>query len=129
MVIYLAIARAATTHDVFNAIAEVRRRNILAVLARGERVVGEIVSELGIPQPSVSKHLGVLREVGLVAVARRGRERVYRVEAEGLRAVHEWTSEFERLWDHQIHRITQRAEARAGASVPATETLASKERP
>lgn len=107
------MARAATTLDVFNAIAEPRRREILETLGRGERGVGELVEVLGLAQPSVSKHLAVLRAVGLVAVSRRGRERVYRVEAGGLKAVHHWVRQFERMWEHQLDRIAQRAEARA----------------
>lgn len=114
------MARAATTLDVFNAIAEPRRREILESLGRGERVVGELVEELGLAQPSVSKHLAVLRAVGLVAVSRRGRERVYRVEAGGIRAVHRWARQFEKLWDHQIDRIRKRAEAAAGARAAGT---------
>lgn len=108
------MARASTTCDAFGAIGEPRRREILEILARrGERVVGELVEELGIAQPSVSKHLAVLRDVGLVSAARRGRERVYRLEPKELRAVYHWAREFERLWEHQLDRIKQRAEAQA----------------
>jgi DNA-binding transcriptional ArsR family regulator len=97
--------------DVFNAIAEPRRREILQVLARrGPREVGELVIELGVPQPQVSKHLAVLRRVGLVAVKRRGRFREYRVNAQELRTVHDWTRMFEKFWTHQLDRIKQRAE-------------------
>ena len=97
--------------DVFSAIAEPRRREILQVLARrGPREVGELVIELGVPQPLVSKHLAVLRRVGLVAVKRRGRFREYRVNAQELRTVHDWTRMFEKFWTHQLDRIKQRAE-------------------
>lgn len=110
------MARAATTTDVFSAIAEPRRRDILEELARagdGGCAVGVLVGAMGIPQPAVSKHLGVLREVGLVAVARRGRERVYRVNAQELKGVYDWARTFERLWDRQLVRIKERAEQRA----------------
>lgn len=108
------MARAATTTDVFNAIAESRRRDIIDVLGReGEKPVGDLVLALGLPQPVVSKHLAVLREVGIVAVERRGRERVYRLKGEELKAVHDWVKVFEKHWSHQLHRIKQRAEAKA----------------
>ena len=104
--------RAATTADVFNAIAESRRRDILVFLAGSERPVGEIVDELGLGQPSVSKHLKVLRDVGLVEVRRDGRQMLYRTNADAIRPLHEWTSTFERFWRHQLSRIKQRAEAK-----------------
>src|ERR1700744_166730 len=107
------MARAATTSDVFNAIAEPRRRQILTFLAVSERQVGEIVIAIGLDQPSVSKHLGVLREVGLVHVRRNGRHRMYRTNAEAIRPLHEWTGTFERYWQHQLNRIKERAEANA----------------
>ena len=106
------MARAATTSDAFNAIAEPRRRQILTFLAVGERQVGEIVLAIGLDQPSVSKHLGVLREVGLVHVRRSGRHRMYRTNAEAIRPLHEWTGTFERYWQHQLNRIKERAEAK-----------------
>lgn len=102
--------RAATTSDAFNAIAEPRRRDILEYLAFRERPVGEIVEELGLAQPSVSKHLRVLREVGLVDVRRDGRNVLYRTNVEAIRPLHEWTSRFERYWQHQLARIKERAE-------------------
>jgi DNA-binding transcriptional ArsR family regulator len=102
--------RAATTSDAFNAIAEPRRRDILEYLALRERPVGDIVGELGLAQPSVSKHLRVLREVGLVDVRRDGRNILYRTNIEALRPLHEWTSRFERYWQHQLARIKERAE-------------------
>ena len=104
--------RAATTADVFNAIAESRRRDILVFLAGSERPVGEIVDELGLGQPSVSKHLKVLRDVGLVEVRRDGRQMLYRTNADAIRPLHEWTSTFERFWRHQLSRIKERAEAK-----------------
>jgi DNA-binding transcriptional ArsR family regulator len=102
--------RAATTSDAFNAIAEPRRRDILVMLALRERPVGEIVEELGLPQPSVSKHLRVLWDVGLVDARRDGKQMLYRTNPEGLRPVHEWTSRFERYWRNQLTRIKARAE-------------------
>jgi DNA-binding transcriptional ArsR family regulator len=105
------MARAATTSDPFNAVAEPRRRQILTYLAGDEREVGEIVIAVGLDQPSVSKHLGVLRRVGLVHVRRNGRHRLYRTNAEAIRPVHEWTETFERFWRHQLNRIKERAEA------------------
>ncbi len=106
------MARAATTSDPFNAVAEPRRRQILTFLAGDEREVGEIVIAVGLDQPSVSKHLGVLRRVGLVHVRRNGRHRLYKTNAEAIRPVHEWTETFERYWRHQLNRIKERAEAR-----------------
>src|SRR5436309_299313 len=97
--------RAATTSDVFNAVAEARRRDILSYLAQSERPVGDIVASLGLEQPSVSKHLRVLLNVGLVRVRRDGRRKLYQVNAEAIRPLHEWTSTFERLWSHQLNRI------------------------
>ena len=102
--------RAATTSDTFNAIAEPRRRDILEYLALRERPVGDLVTELGLAQPSVSKHLRVLREVGLVDVRREGRNVLYRTNVEAIRPLHEWTSRFERYWQHQLARIKERAE-------------------
>lgn len=102
--------RAATTSDAFNAIAEPRRRDILVYLALRERPVGEIVAALGLAQPSVSKHLRVLRDVGLVDLRRDGRQMFYRTNAEGLKPLHEWTGRFERYWRNQLTRIKERAE-------------------
>jgi DNA-binding transcriptional ArsR family regulator len=106
------MARAATTSDAFNAVAEPRRRLILNFLAAQERPVGDIVASLGFEQPSVSKHLRVLRDVGLVHVHRDGRQRLYRTNAEAIRPLHEWTSTFERHWRHQLNRVKERAEAK-----------------
>ena len=106
--------RASTTSDVFNAIAEPRRRQIVELLARRPGLaVGDLVEALELPQPTVSKHLGVLREVGLVSAVQQGKQRMYRLEAEKLKAVHDWAKSFENLWDHQLDRIKQRAERTA----------------
>jgi len=111
MGIYLKdVSRAATTSDAFNAIAEPRRREILNYLALQERAVGDIVATLGLEQPSVSKHLRVLLEVGLVQVRRDGRHMFYRTDAKAIRPLHEWTNTFERLWRNQLTRIKERAE-------------------
>jgi len=110
------MARAATTSDAFNAVAEPRRREILSYLAAKERQVGEIVAAVGLDQPSVSKHLGVLRSVGLVHVRRNGRHRLYRTNAEAIRPVHEWTGTFERYWQKQLSRVKERAEKQAALS-------------
>jgi DNA-binding transcriptional ArsR family regulator len=107
------VPRAATTSDCFNAIAEPRRRDILAFLAADERPVGDIVDSLGMGQPAVSKHLKVLRDVGLVHVRRDGRHMLYRTNAEAIKPLHEWAATFERYWRHQLIRIKERAEARA----------------
>ena len=124
------MARAATSSDAFNAVAEPRRREILSYLALGERSVGEIVDALGCRQPSVSKHLRVLRDVGLVRVRRDGRRTVCRINADRLRPMHEWSGTFERLWRHQLIRIKQRAERRGGADrrTPAAKTPGKKEK-
>ncbi|HUL33233.1 MAG TPA: metalloregulator ArsR/SmtB family transcription factor [Candidatus Eisenbacteria bacterium] len=103
--------RASTTSDAFNAIAEPRRRDILSLLVAHERPVNDIVASLGLPQPSVSKHLRVLHEVGLVDVRRGGRQMFYRTNAAAIRPLHEWTRTFERYWQHQLARIKERAEA------------------
>jgi DNA-binding transcriptional ArsR family regulator len=106
--------RAATTTDVFNAIAEPRRRQIIELLARrGALAVGALVVALGIPQPAVSKHLGVLRKVGIVTVTRQGQQRLYQLEAKELKPVHDWSKRFEQYWNQQLNRIKQRAERKA----------------
>jgi DNA-binding transcriptional ArsR family regulator len=110
---YAPMPRASTTSDAFNAVAEPRRRQILNYLALQERPVGDIVASLRLEQPSVSKHLRVLREVGLVHVRRDGRQMLYRTNAEGIRPLHEWTGTFERFWRHQLHHIKERAEEKA----------------
>jgi DNA-binding transcriptional ArsR family regulator len=105
--------RASTTSDAFNAVAEPRRRDILSLLVEQERPVGDIVMTLGLPQPSVSKHLRVLLEVGLVEVRREGRHMLYRTNGQAIRPLYEWSSTFERFWRHQLTRIKERAEARS----------------
>ena len=102
--------RASTTSDAFNAVAEPRRREILSYLALKERPVGDIVKSLKLEQPSVSKHLRVLKDVGLVHVRRDGRRIFYRTNAEAIRPMHDWTSTFERYWTQQLIRIKERAE-------------------
>ncbi len=106
------MARATTTSDAFNAVAEPRRREILELLAGAELPVGDLVVRMGLEQPSVSKHLKVLRETGLVRVRRSGRHMLYRTNAEAIRPLHEWTRTFERLWAHQLLRVKERAEAK-----------------
>ena len=108
---FLVMARASTTSDTFNAVAEPRRREILSYLAGAERPVGEIVAALGLEQPSVSKHLRVLRNVGLVRMRCVGRQKLYRTNAEAIRPLHEWAGTFERYWTHQLMRVKELAEA------------------
>jgi DNA-binding transcriptional ArsR family regulator len=103
--------RAATSSDVFNAVAEPHRRAILDLLAVDERPVGEIVEALDLAQPSVSKHLRVLREVGLVRARRDGRRVLYRTNAGAIRPLYKWAGTFERFWQQQLRRIKQRAES------------------
>src|SRR5438309_3345291 len=107
------MARAPTTSDAFNAVAEPRRRQILDILAKGERPVNDLVSTLGLAQPQVSKHLRVLREVGLVDVRGSGQQRLYQLNAERLRAIYDWVRTFEPFWDRQLDRIKERAERMA----------------
>jgi DNA-binding transcriptional ArsR family regulator len=102
------------TSDAFNAVAEHRRREILNYLALQEQSVGEIVAALELEQPSVSKHLRVLRDVGLVSVRPEGRQKLYRTNAAAIRPLYEWTSTFERFWKHQLSRVKERAEAKMG---------------
>jgi DNA-binding transcriptional ArsR family regulator len=97
--------RAATTTDVFNAIAEDRRRQILRALRGGERTVGDLVDELGVEQPQVSKHLRVLREVDVVSVREEGRHRLYRLNGQALKPVHDWISDYRQFWDERFDRI------------------------
>ena len=104
------MARAATTSDAFNAVAEPRRREILTYLAQRERPVGDIVTNLKIDQPSVSKHLGVLRRVGLVHMRCDGRHKYYRTNAEAIRPLHDWAATFERYWQQQLLSVKKRAE-------------------
>jgi DNA-binding transcriptional ArsR family regulator len=104
------VPRAATTSDIFNAIAEVQRRDILVYLAPQERHVSDIVAKFNLSQPSVSKHLKVLRHVGLVNVRRDGRQMFYRTDADAIRPLHEWTGVFQQYWRHQLARVKERAE-------------------
>lgn len=95
------MARAATTTDAFNAVAEPRRRQIVDLLAGRERAVGDLVTELGLAQPQVSKHLRVLREVGLVEARDQGRQRLYRLNGHALKPIHDWVKSYERLWSER----------------------------
>lgn len=120
--------RAATTTDVFNAIAEPRRREIIDLLVDGgEHAVGEMVETLRIAQPAVSKHLGVLRKVGIVSVTKRGQLRLYRLDANELKPVHDWVKKYERFWGHHLDRIKERAE-RKMADRLATESKLTKDK-
>ena len=100
-----AMARAATTADAFNAVAEPRRRQILDALAAGERPVNDLVGLLGLAQPQVSKHLRVLREVGAVDVREQGRQRLYRLNGHALKPIHDWVQEYERTWTDRFDRL------------------------
>lgn len=99
------MARAATTADAFNAVAEPRRRQILDALADGERPVNDLVGLLGLAQPQVSKHLKVLREVNLVDVRVAGRQRVYRLNGRSLKPIHDWVKDYERTWDERFDAL------------------------
>jgi DNA-binding transcriptional ArsR family regulator len=99
------VARSSTTSDVFNAIAEVRRREILDALMAGEKAVGAMVAELSLSQPQVSKHLRVLSEVGLVRCRAQGRHRLYSLEPARLRPLHEWLSRYELVWSERLDRM------------------------
>lgn len=108
------MARAATTADIFNAIAEPRRREIISLLNDGrEWAVNDVVTRVKIAQPAVSKHLGVLRKVGVVTVVKRGQHRLYRLQAAELKPIHDWVKAYERYWTHQLSRIKQQAEQKA----------------
>src|SRR6516164_5105315 len=100
-----AVARSSTTSDVFNAVAEARRRDILDTLVTGEKPVGEIVNDLSMSQPQVSKHLRVLSEVGLVRCRAEGRRRLYRLEPTHLRPLHEWLAKYEQAWNDRLDRM------------------------
>jgi DNA-binding transcriptional ArsR family regulator len=99
------VARAATTTDAFNAVAEPRRREILDILAGGERSVNDLVGLLGLAQPQVSKHLRVLREVGAVDVREEGRQRLYRLNGDALKPIYEWVKDYERSWSKRFERL------------------------
>lgn len=108
------MARIAHPEDVFNAVAEPRRREVIAVLSDGhEFAVNDIVVRMKMAQPSVSKHLGALHRAGVVTMVRRGRHRMYRLNAPGLKPIHDWVKVFEHYWTHQIDEIKQRAERKA----------------
>jgi DNA-binding transcriptional ArsR family regulator len=122
------MARSATTSDAFNAVAEPRRRQILDLLTRGERPVNDVVESLGMAQPQVSKHLRVLKEVGLVSVRGSGRQRLYRLNGERLKPIYDWVRTFERYWEHQLDRIKEQAERKAKErSVPDNKPAPKKE--
>ena len=124
------MARAATTSDVFNAIAEPRRRQIVDLLAlAGERDVTEMVLKLGLAQPAVSKHLGVLRKVGLVAVHKAGQRRLYRLNPQELKPVHDWIQNFERFWTGHLASIKEIAEQKSQATCRSSARAASKHQP
>lgn len=111
------MSRASASADVFTAIAEPHRRQIIDLLARRRQLaVGAIVIAIGLRQPSVSKHLGVLREAGVVAVSKHGQHRVYELNSSKLRPVYDWVKTFERHWEHQLDRVKARAEQRALAA-------------
>jgi DNA-binding transcriptional ArsR family regulator len=99
------MARAATTTDAFNAVAEPRRREILDALVGGERAVNDLVAELGLAQPQVSKHLRVLREVGAVQVRDAGRQRLYRLDGRALKPIHDWVKTYERSWSERFDEL------------------------
>jgi DNA-binding transcriptional ArsR family regulator len=101
------MARAATTADAFNAVAEPRRRQILDVLVDGERPVNELVALLGLAQPQVSKHLRVLREVGLVEAREEGRQRMYRLNGQSLKPIHDWVKSYERSWSERFEALDE----------------------
>jgi DNA-binding transcriptional ArsR family regulator len=113
------MARAATTTDAFNAVAEPRRRQILDLLAEGERPVNDLVRLIGLPQPQVSKHLRVLREVGVVDVRDAGRQRLYRLNGPALKPIHDWVSGYERLWSDRFAQLDVVLEELAAAAAPA----------
>ena len=99
------VARSATTTDAFSAVAEVSRRQLLDAIGAGEVTVGELVDRVGLTQPQVSKHLAVLREVGLVSVRADGKHRRYRVNGQALRPIHDWVRAFERTWNTRLDRL------------------------
>jgi DNA-binding transcriptional ArsR family regulator len=101
------MARSATTSDPFNAVAELRRRQILELLAQGEQSVNDIAESLGIRQPQASKHLSVLKQVGLVSVRGVGQQRLYKLNAEALKPIHDWVTPFERLWNERLDRLDE----------------------
>lgn len=123
------MARSPTTLDAFNAVAEERRRQILDLLIRGERPVNDVVEALGLAQPLVSKHLRVLREVGLVTVRGSGRRRLYSVNGEQLRPIHDWAKTFEQFWKHKLDRVKQRAEEKMKSTRSQQRPINEKDQP
>ena len=124
------MSRTSTTTDVFFRDCRARRRQIIDLLSRRKSLaVGTIVLAMGLPQPAVSKHLGVLREVGIVSVSKQGQQRVYALNHDELRPIYDWIKTFEQHWDRQLDRIQQRAERRAlkNSRVPRDDHLARKE--
>jgi DNA-binding transcriptional ArsR family regulator len=114
------MARAATTSDAFNAIAEPQRRRILTLLRDRGLTAGDVADQLGMQQPAASKHLRVLREVGLVYVHRAGKQRMYGLDARGLRPIHEWTGGFEQFWNESFDRLNEYVkELERGEAAPA----------
>ena len=112
------MVRRAHPTDVFSAIAEPKRREVIAVLSDGrEYPVNEIVIRMKMAQPAVSKHLGALRKAGVVSMVKRGQHRMYRLDAKGLKPVHDWVKVFERYWAHQVDQIRQRAERKAAERI------------
>ncbi|HET9671962.1 MAG TPA: metalloregulator ArsR/SmtB family transcription factor [Actinomycetota bacterium] len=101
------MARAATTMDAFTAVAEPRRREILDILVRGERPVNDLVRSMGLSQPQVSKHLRVLREVGLVVAREAGRQRIYRVNGRRLKPIHDWVTTYQRAWEERFEHLDE----------------------
>ncbi len=101
------MSRSPTTADAFNAVAEQRRRQILDLLAKGEQPVNDIVATLGLTQPQISKHLRVLREVGLVSVRGAGQQRLYKLNAEKLKPIHDWVKTFEQFWNESFDRLDE----------------------
>jgi DNA-binding transcriptional ArsR family regulator len=121
------MSRASATTDVFTAIAEPRRRQIIQLLSRRRSLaVGAIVVALGMPQPAISKHLSVLRDVGLVTVSKQGQRRMYAVNHDQLRPVYDWIKVFERHWERQLDRIRERAERRAQELTKSTASKTTK---
>lgn len=122
------MARPTVSSDPFEAIAQPKRRQVLEALARHQSVgrpagcsVNELVLSLGLPQPEVSKHLAILKEVGLVSIEKKGRQRFYQVNGAGVRTIHEWAARFEAFWTHQLSSIKARAERRARGTLAGEE--------
>jgi DNA-binding transcriptional ArsR family regulator len=122
--------RAAVTHDIFNAIAEPRRRQIIDLLSRRPRLaVGAIVLTMGLPQPAVSKHLGVLRDAGIVSSTKQGKSRVYELNPSPLRPIYDWVKTIEEHWDRQLDRVRARAERIARSRSTTSDSTSNKKEP